>query len=172
MKRKICTFVIIILCFLAESSVFNHISIGNVTPNLFIIVAASFGFMRGRKEGMFVGLVCGAFVDLFWGNGMGLYMIFYSLVGFINGSFKRLFYDDDLILPIFLIGCSELVYGIFTYIFAYMLRGNFAFMTYLFSIILPELVYTIIVTLVLYQLILHVNKKLEIEEQRSASKFV
>ena len=39
-------------------------------------------------------------------------------------------------------------------------------------IILPELVYTILVTLVLYQVILHVNKRLEAEEQRSASKFV
>ena len=40
------------------------------------------------------------------------------------------------------------------------------------EIILPELVYTILVTLALYQIILHINKKLEEEEQRSASKFV
>ena len=53
-----------------------------------------------------------------------------------------------------------------------MLRGDFAFLTYLANIILPELVYTILVTLVLYQIILYVNKKLEEEEQRSASKFV
>ena len=37
---------------------------------------------------------------------------------------------------------------------------------------LPELVYTILVTLVLYQIILHINRKLEKEEQRSASRFV
>ena len=53
-----------------------------------------------------------------------------------------------------------------------MLQGDFAFGTYLFSIIIPELVYTILVTLILYQVILHINRKLESEEQRSASKFV
>ena len=47
-----------------------------------------------------------------------------------------------------------------------------AFGERLVQIILPELVYTILVTLVLYQIILHVNKRLEAEEQRSASKFV
>lgn len=172
MKRKVTTLIIIILCFLAESSLFQFFSIGTITPNLLVIVVASFGFMRGRKEGMFVGFTCGIFVDLFWGSGLGLYMMFYSFTGFLNGSFKRLFYDDDLVLPIFLIGCSEFFYGVFTYICVYMLRGDFSFQTYLFKIILPELVYTVLVTLVLYQVILYINKKLETEEQRSASKFV
>ena len=86
--------------------------------------------------------------------------------------FERLFYDDDIKLPIGLIGASELFYGVITYISMYMLQGNFAFGTFLMHIILPELVYTILVTLVLYQVILHVNKRLEAEEQRSASKFV
>ena len=50
--------------------------------------------------------------------------------------------------------------------------GDFDFAGYLFDIIMPELVYTILVTLLLYQIILKINKKLEAEEQRSASKFV
>ncbi len=83
-----------------------------------------------------------------------------------------MFYDDDIKLPIGLIGASELFYGIITYVGMYMLRGDFAFGERLVQIILPELVYTILVTLVLYQIILHVNKRLEAEEQRSASKFV
>ena len=39
-------------------------------------------------------------------------------------------------------------------------------------IIVPELIYTIMVTLIVYPLILWVNHKLEAEEKRSASKFV
>ena len=58
------------------------------------------------------------------------------------------------------------------YTWMYLLRGDFAFEAYLRQIIMPELVYTILVTLILYQIILHINKKLEAEEQRSASKFV
>ena len=43
---------------------------------------------------------------------------------------------------------------------------------YLNRIIVPELIYTIVITLGLYPLILFINHKLEAEEKRSASKFV
>lgn len=172
MKRKGVTFLIIIVCFLLQSTVFSRLSIGNVSPNLLIIVTASFGFMRGQKSGMYVGLACGFFIDLFWGGGPGFHMMLFVLIGYFNGCFQRLFYDDDIKLPIGLIAASELLYGIVFYFFKYVLQGEFSFGTHLFRLILPELVYTILVTLVLYQIILHINKRLETEEQRSASKFV
>lgn len=172
MKRKLITTMIILVCFLLQSTVFHYLSFASVKPNLLIIVTSSFGFMRGKKEGMFVGVICGILSDLFWGNILGFNIILYSVTGYVNGSFKRMFYDDDIKLPIVLIGASEILYGLTVYACIYMLRGDFAFLTYLTGIILPELVYTILVTLVLYQIILFVNKKLEEEEQRSASKFV
>ena len=172
MKRKLITLLIILVCFLLESSFFHRLSFASVKPNLLIVVTSSFGFMRGKKEGMFVGFSAGLMADLFWGNALGFNMLLYAVIGYMNGSFKRMFYDDDVKLPIVLIGASELVYGLSTYACVYMLQGDFAFFSYLFGIILPELVYTILVTLILYQIILHINKKLEAEEQRSASKFV
>lgn len=172
MKRKVITFIIIVVCFLLQSTIFDLLSFGNICPNLLIIVTSSFGFMRGRKTGMYVGLVCGLLMDLFWGGVLGFYMIIFIVIGYLNGSFQRLFYDDDIKLPIGLIAGSELLYGIVIYIFGYMLQGDFSFGIHLFHVIVPELVYTILVTLVLYQVILHINKRLETEEQRSASKFV
>lgn len=172
MKRKLITFLIILICFLLEGSVFHHLSFAGIKPNLLIIVTSSFGFMCGKKEGMFVGVVSGTMVDLFWGGTLGFNILLYTVIGYVNGSFQRMFYDDDIKLPIVLIGSSEFIYGLVTYACVYMLRGDFAFFTYLINIILPELVYTILVTLLLYQIILLINKKLEVEEQRSASKFV
>ena len=128
--------------------------------------------MRGRKSGIAVGAISGLLVDIFWGQLLGFHTLLYTVIGYLNGSFERLFYDEDIKLPIVLISASEFLYGICIYVFVYMLQGDFAFGTYLFSIIIPELVYTILVTLILYQVILHINRKLESEEQRSASKFV
>ena len=53
--------------------------------------------MRGRKTGMFVGLFSGILMDTFFGFGglLGLYALIYMLIGYINGLFKRLFYDED-----------------------------------------------------------------------------
>ncbi|WP_346663528.1 rod shape-determining protein MreD [uncultured Merdimonas sp.] len=172
MKRKLITFAIILACFFLECTLFDHLSFALIKPNLMIIVTSSFGFMRGKKSGMFVGFICGLLSDLFWGDSLGLYMLIYTVIGYANGAFQRLFYDDDIKLPIGLIGASELVYGLCSYICLHMLHGDFDFPGYLFEIILPELVYTILITLLLYQAILQINKKLEAEEQRSASKFV
>ena len=172
MKRKVITFFIILISFLLQSTLFVKLKFGAVSPNLMLVVTSSFGFMRGRKSGIAVGAISGLLVDIFWGQLLGFRTLLYTVIGYLNGSFERLFYDEDIKLPILLISASEFLYGICIYVFVYMLQGDFAFGTYLFSIIIPELVYTILVTLILYQVILHINRKLESEEQRSASKFV
>lgn len=172
MKRNIITFIIIVVCFLLQSTVFPKLAFASVCPNLLIIVTSSFGFMRGQKAGMGVGFISGLFIDLFWGSVIGFNMLLYIVLGFVNGKFHRLFYDDDIKLPIALIGASELLYGIVSCFCIFVLRGDFAFGSYLLHVILPELVYTILATLILYQIILHINQKLEAEEQRSASRFV
>ena len=172
MKRKVITFFIILISFLLQSTLFVKLKFGAVSPNLMLVVTSSFGFMRGRKSGIAVGAISGLLVDIFWGQLLGFHTLLYTVIGYLNCSFERLFYDEDVKLPIVLISASEFLYGICIYVFVYMLQGDFAFGTYLFSIIIPELVYTILVTLILYQVILHINRKLESEEQRSASKFV
>ena len=172
MKRKVITFFIILISFLLQSTLFVKLKFGAVSPNLMLVVTSSFGFMRGRKSGIAVGAISGLLVDIFWGQLLGFHTLLYTVIGYLNGSFERLFYDEDVKLPIVLISASEFLYGICIYVFVYMLQGDFAFGTYLFSIIIPELVYTILVTLILYQVIPHINRKLESEEQRSASKFV
>lgn len=172
MKRKIITVLFILGAFLLQSTVFSRLTFADIHPNLMIIVTASFGFMRGQREGMAVGFICGLFVDGFWGNIIGFYALIYTVIGYLNGTFHRIFYDDDIKLPLALIGVSDLAYSLAVYICLFMLQGEFIFSYFLGHVMLPELVYTILITLVLYQVILYANRRLEAEEQRSASKFV
>ena len=90
------------------------------------------------------------------------------LIGYGNGFFQRVFYDEDIKLPLALIAGSEFLYGMVIYVLLFMLKSDFHFLHYLRHVIMPELVYTILVTLVLYQIILHINRRLEEEEKRSA----
>ena len=85
---------------------------------------------------------------------------------------RKSFFPDDIKLPLFLISASDFCYNILVYLFLFFLRGRFQFGYYLLHIILPELVYTILITIVLYFIILKINQKLESIEKRSASKFV
>ena len=171
-KRFLITAVIIIAAYLLQCTVFSSLELAGIKPNLLIIITASFGFMRGSREGMLVGFVSGLLADIQFGDMIGFYALIYLLIGFINGLFQRLYFDEDIKLPLFLISISEFVYGIIVYFLTYLLRSDFNFLLYLNKIILPELIYTIVITLVLYPLILFINHKLEAEEKRSASKFV
>ena len=155
-----------------QSTIFSKLTFASIRPNLLIIVTASFGFMRGKKDGMLVGFFCGLLMDVCGGGTLGFYALVYAAIGYLNGFFKRLFYDEDIKLPLLLIAASSLIYGVVVYFCLAMLQGKFHFPFYLIHIILPELVYTILVTLVLYQIIRHINRKLESEERRSASRFV
>lgn len=172
LKRPIITILIIVLCFLIECTVFPHLAFASITPNLLVIVTASFGFMRGKKEGMMVGFLCGLIIDIFFGNLLGFYALFYTVLGYFNGFFRKIFYPEDIKLPIILIAASDFILGNAISLFMFVMRSKFHYFYYLRHIIIPELIYTILVTLVLYQIILHVNQKLEAEEKRSASKFV
>ncbi|MCI9008258.1 MAG: rod shape-determining protein MreD [Lachnospiraceae bacterium] len=164
MKHKFVVTGIILVSFLLQSTVFQTLSLGSICPNLMVVVTSSFGFMKGKKEGLWVGFFCGLLEDIFYGRLLGMHAMIYMYIGYANGYFNHIFYEDDIKLPIFLIAVSELVYGLGTYVIMFMMRSRFAFAYYMIRIIFPELLYTIVVTLVFYRVIYAVNRKMEDEE--------
>jgi len=162
-RRKIVMVLIILACFLLQATVFKVLSIGSISPNLMIIVTSSFGFMGGKKEGLWVGFFCGLLEDIFYGMLLGMHAMMYMYIGYANGYFNSIFYEEDIKLPMFLISASELVYGLGTYVILFLMRSRFAFLYYLERIILPELFYTIVVTLFFYRLIYSVNRRIKPE---------
>lgn len=124
MKRKIITLLFIVLAFILQSTLFDKLAFANIKPNLLIIVTSAFGFMRGRREGIAVGLISGLFVDVFWGGLLGFHTLLFTVIGYMNGSFHRLFFEDDIKLPIMLIGFSDLIYSSVIYFCMFMLGEN------------------------------------------------
>lgn len=172
MRRKLVVAVLIIACFILQCSVFSHLAFAGIIPNLMIVLTSSFGFMRGEKEGLLIGFFCGLLADIFFGDFLGFYAMVLMYIGFVNGKFSRIFFPEDIKLPLALIVVSDLSYGILCYILMFLLRSKFHFSYYFASVILPETLYTIVVTIFLYPLILKVNEKLEEREKRSEQKFV
>ncbi|MBO5112640.1 MAG: rod shape-determining protein MreD [Lachnospiraceae bacterium] len=166
MRRFIVSFLLVISCFVLQSTVFKSIAFGGIIPNLMIVLTASFGFMRGEKVGILFGFFCGLLADIFFGSVIGLYAMIYMYIGYANGKFNMIFYPEDIKLPLALIFVSDMVYGLLSYIILFLMRGRFHFTYYLIHIILPEMVYTIVVTLIFYPFLLWINKKLEDREQK------
>lgn len=172
MLRKFIVTIFIIVCFVLQCSVFEAIAFAGIIPNLMIILTSSFGFMRGEQEGLIIGFFCGLLCDVFFGTFLGFYAMVLMYIGYVNGKFCRIFYPEDIKLPLALIIVSDISYGVLCYCLMFLLRGRFNFPYYFTRVILPEALYTIVVTMFLYPLILVVNQKLEAKEKRSAQKFV
>ncbi len=171
MRRRVTLFIVITVCFLLQSTVFQKLSFAGIVPNLLLIVVSSFGFMRGSKEGLLIGFFCGLLLDVFCGFYLGLYALLYMLIGYLNGVFHKFFYPDDIKLPLVMISTSDLVCNLVIYLFVFVFRSRFHFFYYLKAVIVPEFVYTMIVGIFLYFLLLVGNEHLEKAEKRRVNRF-
>ena len=70
-----------------QCTVFRALAFGGIVPNLLIVLTASFGFMRGEKNGLLIGFFSGLLVDIFFGSVIGFYALVYMYIGYANGKF-------------------------------------------------------------------------------------
>lgn len=159
MKKVIIAAASVWLMFILQSSVFSRINIGGIVPNMLIIITACFGFMEGDLAGLLVGFFCGMLMDVFYGSFKGFYALIYMYLGYLNGKFCNVFYPEDVKLPLALIISTDLLYGLSCYVFLFLLRGRFEIGFYFGHIILPEIIMTIIMTLLVYPIILLIHKR-------------
>ena len=131
-----------------------------------------FFWIYAWKEGMFIGFFSGLLIDLFFGDVLGFYALLYMYVGYVNGFFRAIFFQDDIKLPMLLISASDLACNLCIYFFRFLFRKQFDIGYYFLHLMIPELVYTLLVTILLYWLILKINQWLEKSEKRSEAKFV
>ena len=152
MKRAAAYLILILTVFLVQNNIFAASSLILTVPNLLMILVFSFGFMRGSIEGMLIGFVCGLLSDLFFGTTIGFSALLYAVLGYGMGFLGQMYFTEFVDMPLLLCFFSNLVYHLGTYLFAFLLEGRHGFGTYLSRIALPELLYTGLMTLLLYPL--------------------
>ena len=83
-----------------------------------------------------------------------------------------MFYPEDIKLPLVLITVSDLTYSLVCYIMLFLLRGRLDFPFYFMHIILPEMISTLVITLIFYPIILKLNGLIQKAERKREQKFV
>lgn len=162
MKRLIVYIIEIIICFLIQSAMYPYIALADIMPNLLLILVVSMAYIRGRMEGMLLGLFSGLLVDLMNGSYIvGLCALLYMVIGYLIGLINRFYSNDDYTLPIIIIAVSDFLFGFFYYVFEFLLRSRLNFLFYFRRLIIPEIIYTVAVSVVLYKLLHMINNRLE-----------
>ena len=167
MIKKVIKLLLVFLCFILQGTLFKAMSLGGVTPNLLLMLTSFSGFVGGKKEGMYTGFFAGLFTDVLYGNGLiGFYILLYVWTGYVNGMFNRLFYPEDVKLPLILTTASNALNGFLTYVFLFLLRSRLDIGYYFLRVILPETVYTLVVTIMLFRPLLMIEQALQENTER------
>ena len=170
MRKNIIIFLIIVATFLLQTSFQMILPRAAAVPNLLLVLTASMGFMRGKKSGMWTGFVSGLIIDLLYGSYFGLTALLYMYIGYANGFLYKVFFDEDVRVPMVTVFLSDFFYNIVMFIIKRITGGSISFGSALTGIILPEAVITMVVTILFYNLYYWLNKKIvaeELEEEQS-----
>lgn len=162
--------ILILAAFSVQTCVFPLLPFLSAYPNLMLILIFSFGFIRGSASGMCYGLVAGLLMDLSSGGPLGFHTLFFIWMGYVNGIGTKYYYEDYITLPLALSAVNELAYNLYLYVFGFLVRDRLSFGYYLVNIILPETIFTVVTTLIIYQLFLFISRKLsEMEKRRDTT---
>ncbi len=168
MFRVVLVGFMIIISYVLQTTIFQELTLGVVAPNLMMILVCSYALLRGKKEGLVVGFFAGLIIDLFYGyyEVIGINALLYMIAGLLVGLFHNYLYLEDILIPVVAVGVCDFVYSFIYYVITFALRNRLDMVSYIKSIMVPELIYTIFVTVFAYRLIMFINKKLEAFENR------
>lgn len=172
-KIGIVAFLVVSTYFL-QTGLFTWLAINQIKPNFIIATVVLVAFLRGEYYGLAFGAPLGLLLDIFFSPvGLGPNFFLYGLIGLIAGKTYYVFSKENFMFPLLMIGVADMAYNIIIYLVAYLLRGNTRFFYFLFHIILPEAIYTILVGALIYRLYVFINVKiLMVEKKQEESELV
>jgi len=167
MRRAFTIAILIILSYLIQTVLFSFQDLSGQAPNLLLILTMSFGIMRGRREGMLTGFFSGFMYDLYFSDTIiGPFMLLFMLIGYANGFFHKKFMMQDIMLPVIIIFIDELVFNLIIYIGLFLMRNRTDIGYYFKYIFMPQAIYTVLVTAIIYRLYVVINKRIKKQTEK------
>lgn len=122
-------------------------------PNLFIIYVLFIGLFASRTIGTIYGVGIGLMLDLLLGQQIGINAVTLGIVGFLAGIFDKNFSKDSRMTIMLMVFGSTFLVEVLNYILNYMfLSINVEIFTFL-TILIVEIIYNLILTIILYPII-------------------
>ena len=157
----ILMFVTFLIIYFLQSNFFNWFTIAGVKPNLFIILTLFISLCAGAKIGTAYGIFFGIFLDVVIGRSIGISSIMYALVGAIGGYFDKNFSKDSRMTIMLMVIGTTLLYEIGNYVISIMRLSIQIEVLSFVRVLLIEIIYNVIITIILYPLIQKVGYKVE-----------
>lgn len=163
--KKTLAIVLIIITFLIiyflQANFFTWFNIAGIKPNLFVVLILLVGLFAGRKIGIPIAIFLGFFLDLVVGKSIGISAFMFAIVAFFGGYLDKNFSKDSRLTIMLMVAGSTAIYEIGSYVFNVINLSAYAELGSFIKILLIEIVYNAMLTIILYPLIQKTGYKLE-----------
>ena len=100
--------------------------------------------------GMFAGFFAGIMYDLFYSGLFGFTALIFIYIGYFSGFFYQKYEVREVLIPLALVITADFGYGFISYIGNFLLQNRLNVGFFMSRFILPEVVYTALVSLLIY----------------------
>lgn len=163
--KKVISVIFLVISFLViyfiQSNFFTWFTISNIQPNLFVILVLFIGLFAGKKLGLILGIIFGFFLDAVIGRQMGISGIMLGIIGLIGEHLDKNFSKESRITIMLMIAGSTGIYEIGCYLFNIVALGINAEMLQFIRILVIEIIYNLLITIVIYPIIQRLGHALE-----------
>ena len=169
--RVVLCIVLAVSCFMLQSNFTRIIPILTAAPNLLLIVTFSVGFLKWAGCGNAYRTWVRSFAGFIQRRCTGYYTLIFIYIGYFNGIFTRVLAHDMVVMPVLLCSANELIYSVYIYVFSFLLFGRVNIADYIKNLALPELLMTAIATIIVYGVIMTVDRHLTEAEKKGEKRF-
>lgn len=143
----------ILIIYFLQSDFFTWFNIAGIMPNLFVIIVLFIGLFASKTMGTIYGIVIGLILDLLFSRSIGIQAVSLGLIGFLAGIFDKNFSKDSRMTIMLMVLSSTVIVEILNYLFKYMFEGiNVEIFNFL-KILLIEIIFNLLLTVILYPVI-------------------
>lgn len=144
---RIGKFLLFILVPLAlQTSLFHHLSLFGVIPNLVLITTVCYGLLQGIWPGLYFGLLGGLCLDLAGSGVLGINITILGLLGFAAGYLERMVFKGYLVIPLCAVLAGTIIAELFSYSILLAFGWRIAFLSFLGTTLLPLCLYNLVLT--------------------------
>lgn len=163
--KKFLAIIYLILAFFIiyflQANFFSWFTIAGIKPNLFIIFILFVGLFAGKKVGVILGLILGIYLDLLVGRTIGISGILLAMIGMIGEYLDKNFSKESRFTIMLMVAGCTIIYEAGGYIFHIFRLGISVEIISFVKVLLIEVIYNIIVSVIIYPLIRKLGYALE-----------
>ena len=155
MKKFLINLALIVIGFIIyflQSNFFSWFTIAGVKPNLFVIYVLFIGLFGSRSMGIVYGSIIGILLDLIFEQKVGPNLFSLVLVGIIATLFDKNFSKDSRITIMFMVFGTTVIFEVTSYFINYILYSVNVEILNFIKILVIEVIYNILITIIIYPL--------------------